>query len=187
MYKSSTLAIRWKNNGETEPITGTSQLLPNLHHFAMVTNAPHIFIAVGGTVFFRDKTGDKGKWNSWKLNASSEIFTFIHEHLEKHFPGAYTNGISNGERFVKVPGNLSQNEYPMTVYPTGSAGLEINSGGAPIFPYEVESIDLEMGQLVATTFAKNHLLPKLIFSKRISLDSWEFDPKESLIAQSQNR
>ncbi len=179
MYKSSTLSIRWEKTGEIEPISSSSQLLSNMQHFGIETNENHIVVAAGGNLYFRERNGIKGAWNMWRLTNSFEAFTFIKEHLNIHFPTQYESGVFKEGGFLKVEGDFSQNEYPMTIHERGTAGLDLNIYNDLKFPYEVESMDLERGELIAVPFANNPRLPKLVFQKGAAFGQWVFSAKRS--------
>lgn len=178
-YTSSTLAIRWKKTGELEQIAAATGILPNVQHVAIATNEEHLVIATGGKVFFRKRGGNKGQWNTWRLNSSPEIYGFIRDYLESHFPGSFTtNHTSEGES-LQVPGNFAQNEYPMTIYPSGTAAMDFEYCPPKLF-YEVEKINLSSRRLWVVPFAKNHRLPRLVFAEENSFGTWKFDMSESI-------
>jgi hypothetical protein len=177
---SSTLAVRWKATAEVEPIAAATGLLPNVLHITIVTNEEHLVVATGGKVFFRQRTGRKGEWSIWRLNSSPEIFGFIKDYLDRHYPGSYTtktNG-SSEDTCLRMPGNLGQNEYPMTIYPEGTAAQEFEYR-PPKLPYEVEAIDLNKRRLTAVPRTKNHRLPKLVFAEQEPFGAWKFDLAET--------
>ena len=112
------------------------------------------------------------------MNASSEIFGFIKDYLDSHYPGSYTTNSSSEDTCLRVPGNIGQNEYPMTLYPEGTAAQELDHP-PPKLPYEVEAINLTARRLTAVPFARNHRLPKLVFAEQKPFGTWKFDSAET--------
>jgi len=87
----------------------------------------------------------------------------IHQRLSGNsFPGfIYYESHEEGE-CLNVVGDFEQNEYPMTIYPSGTAAQDFEYH-APRLPYEVQNIDLITRRLKAVPFAANHQLPTLVF------------------------